>query len=92
VGEIENVLGGVVEQNEAEEHAIAKENFRFGEPSSESEVVAKVKQSVPKSSLYKYAWAIKMFEEWRSNERNMRIRNSEGYNDTVKLEVICKSL
>ena len=60
------------ESVEVKRHA---EEHRFGFPLDENEVEKKIKQSIPKATLYKDAWAVRMFEEWRC-ERNMRVSKS----------------
>lgn len=45
--------------------------FRFAQPLSKQEVESRVKDSVPRATLYKNGWTVKLFETWR-NERNIR--------------------
>ncbi|KAK3711149.1 hypothetical protein QZH41_005618 [Actinostola sp. cb2023] len=88
LNDIEELLhvGEIEQQNTAEiVRPVEEEDFRFSEPLNESEVAVKVKQSVPKSSLYKDAWAVMMFEEWRY-EKNLRVGDSEVCDATSKLE------
>jgi len=75
LNDIEELLGEIEQQNTAETVRPRRRRLQASsEPLNESEVAVKVKQS--ESSLYKDAWAVKMFEEWRY-ERNLRVGDSE---------------
>ena len=55
-----------VSENSTKANAEIKNNsFRFAEPLSEAELASKIKLAVPKATLYKNAWAVKVFETWR---------------------------
>lgn len=46
--------------------------YRFAEPLEERYIDEKIRESVPKSTVYKDTWAVNMFEQWRY-ERNARV-------------------
>ena len=50
---------------------------RFAKPVLDSEIRAKIGDSVPKSTKYKDKWAVNLFESWRK-QRNLRVQNSHG--------------
>ena len=49
----------------------------FAKPVSDSEIRAKIDDSVPKSTKFKDKWAVNLFENWRE-QRNLRGWNSHG--------------
>ena len=50
---------------------------RFAKPVSDSEIRAKIHDSVPKSTKYKDKWVVDLFESWRG-QRNLRVWNGHG--------------
>ena len=58
------------------------ETHKFALPLSDDAVDEKIRQCIPRATLYKVSWAVNMFEEWRC-ERNERVSKSKEVNNAT---------
>lgn len=52
--------------------------YRFADSLEEKDIDKKIRESVPKATVYKDSWAVNMFEQWRQ-ERNLRVASGGNY-------------